>query len=42
MGKPSEKDTGKEGKPLLRVECYAGHGADSNHGGCSSAKERWP
>jgi hypothetical protein len=29
MSKPSEKDTGTEDEPVLRVECYAGHRADT-------------
>ena len=29
MTEPSEKDTGTEDEPIFRVECYAGHGADT-------------
>ena len=29
MSEPSEKDTGTEDSPFLRVECYAGHRADT-------------
>ncbi len=29
MNEPSEKDTGTEDEPILRVECYAGHRADT-------------
>jgi hypothetical protein len=29
MNEPSEKDAGTEDEPILRVECYAGHGADT-------------
>jgi hypothetical protein len=29
MNEPSEKDTGTEASPFLRVECYAGHCADT-------------
>ncbi len=29
MSEPSEKDTGTADEPLLRVECYAGHRADT-------------
>ena len=29
MSRPSEKDIGTEDSPFLRVECYAGHRADS-------------
>ena len=29
MSKPSEKDTGTESSHFLRVECYAGHRADT-------------
>jgi hypothetical protein len=29
MNEPSEKDTGTEDSPFLRVECYAGHRADT-------------
>ena len=29
MSEPSEKDTGTEDSPSLRVECYAGHCADT-------------
>ena len=29
MKQPSEKDAGTEDEPILRVECYAGHRADT-------------
>ena len=29
MSEPSENDAGTEDEPLLRVECYAGHRADT-------------
>ena len=29
MSEPSEKDAGTEDDPILRVECYAGHRADT-------------
>ena len=29
MNEPSEKDTGRQDSPTLRVECYAGHRGDS-------------
>jgi hypothetical protein len=29
MSEPSEKDAGTEDSPLLRIECYAGHRADT-------------
>ncbi len=29
MSTPSENDTGTDDEPILRVECYAGHRADT-------------
>ena len=29
MSEPSEKDAGTKDEPVLRVECYAGHRADT-------------